>query len=100
MKRVQQVLAGEKQPGEVGCRGPPMFISDDIRNHKGLFYLDCESFFLIPVAHCLLYGLVRRQLRLTARRQGSDQTSRLHVAVHAPVPLPRLGIERHRVCSL
>ena len=57
MKRARQVQSGEKQPKEVGCKGPPMFVSDDI--NKGLFYLSADSFFLIPIGHCLLYGVVR-----------------------------------------
>ena len=57
MERARQVLSGEKRSREVGCRGPPMFISE--HTSKSLFYLSADSFFIIPIAHCLLYGLVR-----------------------------------------
>ena len=66
MERVRQVEAKTKKPSEVGCRGPPMFISETMG--EGLFYLDSESFFLIPIAHCLLYGLVSSLTLTSARR--------------------------------
>lgn len=51
--RWQQVAAGARHR-DVGCHGPPLFVGRD-----RLFYLDASTFFRIPLAHALLYGLVR-----------------------------------------
>lgn len=52
-------MAEGARHGDVGCHGPPLFVGKD-----RLFYLDASTFVRIPLAHALLYGLVRLLLAM------------------------------------
>lgn len=44
-------------PKKAGCHGTPVLL-------KYLEYIDLRTLFLIPVAHCILYGLLKDFLRI------------------------------------
>lgn len=56
-------------PGQLGVSGYSVF-------HSRLRYLDYNSFFLVPVCHALLYGVVKDFTKLVFRRSGCKGDAR------------------------
>lgn len=51
-ERRRRLQAAEKLGAELGCKGENVFAS--------LPHVDLQNFFLVPAAHALLYGVVKR----------------------------------------